>query len=76
MHKSTPEQPNILLILTDQLRSGGRPARISAAIGGGLAVIFLLALGPDAFLLPTLGCTVVALAASDRFFGEEAEGHA
>ena len=50
--------------------------RISAAIGGGLAVIFLLALGPDAFLLPTLGCTVVALAASDRFFGKEAESHA
>lgn len=64
------------VILTDQLRSGGRPARISAAIGGGLAVIFLLALGPDAFLLPTLGCTVVALAASDRFFGKGAESHA
>ena len=64
------------VILTDQLRSGGRPARISAAIGGGLAVIFLLALGPDAFLMPTLGCTVVALAASDRFFGKEAESHA
>lgn len=55
------------VILTDQLRAGGRQARICAGVGGALAAAFLLALGPDAFLLPTLGCTVAALAAIDRF---------
>ena len=53
-----------IVILTDQLRSGGREARLCAATGGALALVFLLWLGPDRFLLPTLACVVFALALS------------
>ena len=42
------------VILTDQVRSGGRAVMRCAAVGAALALAFLLALGADAFLLPTL----------------------
>ena len=53
-----------VVILVDQLRAGSRQARICAAVGFVLAAIFLLTLGPDGFLLPTLACTVLALFAA------------
>ena len=55
-----------VVILTDQLRAGGRKARTGAAIGIALAAIYLLMLGPERFLLPTLACTVMALLATDQ----------
>lgn len=63
------------VILTDQVRSGGRAVMRCAAVGAALALAFLLALGADAFLLPTLACVVVALALIDRF-GKETAGDA
>ena len=53
-----------VVILVDQLRAGGRQARACALTGAVLAVGFLLLLGSENFLLPTLICTVMALAAS------------
>ena len=54
-----------VVILTDQLRSGGRDARVCAAVGLAFGAAFLLLLGPDSFLLPTLACTMAALAVMD-----------
>lgn len=51
-----------VVILVDQLRSGGRETRVCAVIGIAFALVFLFALGADRFLLPTLACTVFALA--------------
>ena len=51
-----------VVILVEQLKSGGREARIGAGIAVGLALAFLFTLGADSFLLPTLTCTVIALA--------------
>ncbi len=51
-----------VVILADQLRGGGREARVCAGIGVAIAIVFLLALGADRFLLPTLASTVLALA--------------
>ena len=48
------------VILVDQLR-GERAARSCAALGAGLAAAFLLLLGAERFLLPTLACTVAGL---------------
>ena len=55
-----------VVILVDQLRAGGRETRICAATGSVLAIGFLLLLGPDGFLLPTLACTVLALLLTGR----------
>lgn len=49
------------VILVDQLREAGN--RLPALIGGGCSVLFLLLLGPDAFLLPSLILTVTLLVA-------------
>lgn len=51
-----------VVILVDQLRTGNREARCCAAMGMGLSLCFLLILGADKFLLPTLGCVVLILA--------------
>lgn len=51
-----------VVILVDQLRNGGREARLNALAGSTLAVAFLLLLGADSFLLPTLIFTVAELA--------------
>ncbi|MBQ9952126.1 MAG: AzlC family ABC transporter permease [Clostridia bacterium] len=51
-----------VVILTDQLRSGGREAKLCAGVGLSIALVFLFTLGADGFLLPTLACTVLALA--------------
>lgn len=51
-----------VVILVDQLRSGGRETRLCAGIGVALALVFLFTLGADGFLLPTLACTVFVLA--------------
>ena len=55
-----------VVILVDQLRSGRR-AWACAALGLALGVVFLLLVGADDFLLPTLLCTMVGLAAMDRY---------
>jgi len=51
-----------VVILVEQLRSGGRAARLNALAGMTLAIGFLFLLGADRFLLPTLICTVAELA--------------
>lgn len=51
-----------VVILTDQLRNGGRETKLCAFIGVAIALVFLFTLGADGFLLPTLACTVFALA--------------
>lgn len=58
------------VILVDQLR-GERSARSCAALGGGLAVLFLLLWGADGFLLPTLACTVAGLMIMNSLGGGE-----
>jgi len=60
-----------VVILVEQLKTGGRSARISAAIAVAIALAFLFTLGADGFLLPTLCCTVIALAIMNCF-GREA----
>ncbi|MCQ2437907.1 MAG: branched-chain amino acid transporter AzlC, partial [Clostridia bacterium] len=50
-----------VVILVDQIRSGGKSVRTAAIIGLIIAVIMLLILGADNFLLPTLICTVIIL---------------
>jgi len=65
-----------VVILVDQLRAGGKNARASALIGLVLAVVFLLILGADKFLMPTLACTVLTLALSAQLSGrKEAHDH-
>ena len=65
-----------VVILVDQLRAGGRDARRSSLIGLVLALFFLLILGADKFLLPTLTCTVLALALSAQLTKtKEADRH-
>lgn len=59
------------VILVEQLKNGGREARICAGLGVVIALVFLFTLGADGFLLPTLACTVVALAIMNCF-GKEA----
>lgn len=61
-----------VVILINQLQAGGKDARRSMALGLALAVVFLLILGPDNFLLPSLICTVLALAIAGRLGGEKA----
>lgn len=51
-----------VVILVDQLRSGSRETRVCAGLGIVIALVFLFTLGADGFLLPTLACTVAALA--------------
>ncbi len=60
-----------VVILVEQLKGGGREARISAATAIVLAGAFLFDLGADGFLLPTLICTVAALVIMNCF-GKEA----
>lgn len=60
-----------VVILVEQLKGGGREARISAAMAIVLAGAFLFDLGADGFLLPTLICTVAALVIMNCF-GKEA----
>lgn len=60
-----------VVILVEQLKGGGREARISAAMAIVLAAAFLFTLGADGFLLPTLICTVAALVIMNCF-GKEA----
>lgn len=60
-----------VVILVEQLKSGGREARTGAGIAVVLALTFLFTLGADSFLLPTLTCTVIALAIMNCF-GKEA----
>lgn len=60
-----------VVILVDQLRNGGRETRICASLGIVIALGFLFTLGADGFLLPTLACTVTALAIANCF-GKEA----
>lgn len=64
-----------VVILVDQLRAGGRDARRSALIGLVLAVVFLLLLGAEKFLLPTLACTVLALAVTAQLTGKKEAAH-
>jgi len=64
-----------VVILVDQLRSGKRDVILAASVAVMFAVIFLLTLGPDAFLLPTLMCAVLALAAIDRFTTRKEDAH-
>ena len=59
------------VILVEQLKSGGREARLSAAMAIAIALLFLFTLGAGRFLLPTLTCTVLALAIM-TFFRKEA----
>ena len=54
-----------VLILVDQIRSGGRVAWICALTGVVVGLAFLVTLGADAFLLPTLAVTVAALVVMD-----------
>ena len=61
-----------VVILVEQLKSGGRGARVNAGTGAALALAFLFILGADAFLLPTLVCTVGILAVMN-LFGREAQ---
>lgn len=60
-----------VVVLVEQLKNGGREARISAGLAIAIALAFLFTLGADGFLLPTLACTVVALAIMNCF-GREA----
>lgn len=60
-----------VVILVEQLKNGGREARISAGLAIAIALVFLFTLGADGFLLPTLACTVAALAILNCF-GKEA----
>lgn len=62
-----------MVILVDQLRTGGREARQSALIGLALAVVFLILLGADRFLMPTLACTVLTLAIAAQMTGRKEE---
>ncbi|MBQ8087138.1 MAG: AzlC family ABC transporter permease [Clostridia bacterium] len=50
-----------VVILVDQIRGGGRDAWQCAAVGLCVGLVFLIALGADRFLLPTLAVTVFAL---------------
>ena len=61
-----------VVILVEQLKNGGREALLGAAIAIALAAAFLLLLGADSFLLPTLTCTVIALAVMNCFEKEAA----
>lgn len=54
-----------VVILVDQIRSGGREAWICALTGVVVGLVFLFALGASAFLLPTLAVTVFALIVMD-----------
>jgi len=65
-----------VVILVDQLRGGGREARLCAGTGIALGVFFLLLLGADSFLLPTLACTMAALAVMDFISRKKVSGHA
>lgn len=56
-----------IVILVDQLRNGGRETKLCAFLGVAIAFAFLFTLGADAFLLPTLVCTVAALAIVNCF---------
>ena len=60
-----------VVILVEQLKNGGREARVCAAMGVAIALVFLFTLGADGFLLPTLACTVAVLAIMNCF-GKEA----
>lgn len=60
-----------VVILVDQLRNGGRDTKLCALIGIAIALTFLFTLGANTFLLPTLVCTVAALAIINCF-GKEA----
>ncbi|MBE5807302.1 MAG: branched-chain amino acid transporter AzlC [Clostridiales bacterium] len=54
-----------IVILVDQLRSGGRTARRCALAGGASGAVSLFALGAESFLLPALAATVFALVVMD-----------
>lgn len=60
-----------VVILVDQLRNGGRDTKLCVLIGIAIALTFLFTLGANTFLLPTLVCTVAALAIINCF-GKEA----
>ena len=61
-----------VVILVDQLKGGGRDSMLSALPGVLFALVFLFTLGADAFLLPTLVCTVTVLAILNCFGRERA----